>query len=193
MKKTLFLCGLLCLLSVVNVFAAKPVSVKSGDISVLKKPSKALLEIDDSAAKVGDQTLAEYLESRGGDFVRDWPKDKGAASINFAALFNKKNKKGMQLPSLGDLETIDSDATYKMVIRISSLDMGNGASAFTPMGSRKAGGCIMSGTADIVDLKTNEVVCTLNIDKIKGLGTFSEAARLTLMFRELATSICKLK
>ena len=186
MNKTLLLFISLCLLYNVNLFAAKEVSVKSGTVSVLKNSSKALWEIDYSNAKVGDKTLDEYLQSRGEDFVKDWPRDKEIAANYFRDRFNKKNK-GMKLT-----EEV-SAASHKIVIRVNYLDMGNGASFLMPYASAKAGGCIMSGTIDIIDIKTNEVVCVLNVDKVKGNGTFSETIRLGLMYFELATLISKLK
>ena len=86
------LCSILCVLCTVNLFADNPVSVKSGDVSVLRRPSKALLEFDYSATKVGDQTLDEYLQGRGDDFVRDWSQDRETAASYFKRYF-----KGMKL------------------------------------------------------------------------------------------------
>jgi len=186
MSKKVLLFGLLCLFCTANVFAGNPVSVKSGSISVLKTPSKALLEVDYSAAKVGKETLDEYLKRRGDDFVRDWPRDKETAIQYFKARFDKKSK-GMKLT------TDESSASYKIVIRVKNLDMGNASGIFTPFASAKAGGVIMTGTIDIIDLATNKVVCVLNVDEVKGEGFVSETVRLGMMYNELATMICKLK
>lgn len=186
MKKTLILLFALFCLSSVNLFAGKPLSVKSGEISVLKKTSIALLEIDYSSTKVGTLTLDEYLKKRGDDFVRDWPQDKAKAALYFKERFNSKNK-GMQVT------TESTDVTYKIVIHVNSLDMGNGAGTFLPFSSAKAGGVIMTGTIGIIDMKTNEVVCLLSVNEVKGLGHPSETIRLGLMYFELATTICKLK
>ena len=188
MKKTVIVCGLLCLLSAVNVFAGNPVSVKSGDISVLKNPSNAILEIDYSNTKVGNETLDEYLKGRGDDFVKDWPRDREVAANYFIGRFNKANKKGMQLI----MGAANGSYNYKIVIHVNNLDMGNGSGTFVPYASAKAGGVIMSGTVDIIDMKTNKVVCTLNVDEVKGLSGASETVRLGLMYFELAASICKL-
>ena len=183
-KSLLFI--MMCLFCVVNLFAGNSVSVKSGNSSVLKESSKALLEIDYSTTKVGNETLDEYLQRRGDDFVRDWPKDKEFAATYFKERFNKKSK-GLQLTT--DVSTV----SYKIVIHVNSLDMGNGGSAFVPFSSAKAGGVIITGTIDIIDIKTNEVVCTLNVDEVKGVGHPSETVRLGAMYFELATQICKLK
>ena len=185
-KNLTLLLTILCLFCTGNLFAGNPVSVKSGKSSVLKESSTALLEIDYSTTTVGKQTLDEYLKSRGDDFVRDWPRDKEVTATYFKERFNKKSK-GLHLT------TDASAASYKVLIRVNNLDMGNGGSAFVPFASAKAGGVIMTGTVDIIDLKTNEVVCSISVDEVKGLGTPSETARLGLMYFELATQICKLK
>ena len=182
MKKILF--SLVCILCTASMFAGG-VSVKSGNGSVLKNSSKALLEFDYSKAKVEDKTLDEYLKSRGDDFVRDWPRDKETAAGYFRGRFDKKSK-GLKLT------TNVSEPSYKIVIRVNSLDMGNGGSTYVPYASAKAGGVIMSGTIDIIDVKSNEVVCILNVDKVKGNGHPSETVRLGMMYFELATKICKL-
>ncbi|MDR1343556.1 MAG: hypothetical protein LBK18_09945 [Prevotellaceae bacterium] len=190
--KVLILGGLLCLWSAASVFAAKakPVAVASGSISVLKSPSKVFLEVDYSAAKVGEQALDEYLKGRGDDFVRDWPEDIKKTSASFALSFNRENRKGAQIPF--PLMEDAGDAAYKLVIRIESIDMGNGSRFFNPFAPPKAGGIIISGAVDIVDTKTNEVVCTLKVNKVKGRGDVSESKRLSWMFGELAELICKL-
>lgn len=184
MKK--FVVSLVCLLCSATSFAGNPVEVKSGDLSVLKEKAQALLEFDYSAATVGEKTLNEYLKGRGDDFVRDWPTDILGAASYFTATFNKKNKKGMQI------SPNESAAAYKIIVHVKNLDMGNGGSTFVPFASAKAGGVIMTGTIDIVKLETNEIVCNLSVDEVKGIGTVSEAGRLTLMYGELATKLCKL-
>lgn len=178
MKKVMFC--LVCLFCTGALFAGNPVTVKSGDVSVLKGKNKALLEFDYSATKVGDKTLDEYLKDRGEDFVRDWPNDKIRAASYFVERFNKKNKKGMQITS-------DEEAAgYTVVVHVKTLDMGNGGSAFVPFSSAKAGGVIMTGTIDIVDKNTQNVVCNLYVDEVKGLGHVSEAIRIGLAYFALA-------
>ena len=188
--KKLLLFSLLSTLSVAKLFAGEnPVSVKSGDISVLKTQSQALLEIDYSAAIVGEMTLEEYLQKRGDDWVRDWPKDKERGAYEFVKRFNKKSK-GMKLI------TDATDVTHKFVIRVADIDLGFGGgaalSAFT-FAPAKTGGVTMIGTIEIIDLKTNEIVCVLDVDKVKGLANQRLAYRLGLMYYELAGCIFKIK
>ena len=185
--KVFLLCSMLCLLCSVNLFAGNPVSVKSGSGSVLKQSSKALLEIDYSATKVGDQTLEEYLQGRGEDFVRDWPQDKETAASYFKKYFNKKNK-GMKLT------TDVAEASHKIVIHVNKLDMGNAGGVFySSVFAPKAGGCSMIGTIDVIDMSSNETACVLYVDEVQGVSVLSETLRLGLMYNELAVRICKLK
>jgi hypothetical protein len=189
MKKKLLLISLLCLFCSVCLLAGKPVTVKSGKASVLKTPAKALLEIDYSNTKIGKQPLEEYLKAKGDDYVRDWPSETATAASYFTSTFNKKNK-GIKLT------TDETSASYMILIRVKYLDMGNAGSFFVTMavgGSNKAGGVIMSGTVDIIDLKTNEVACVLYVDEIKGESYPKEDIRMGMMYSELAKRISKLK
>jgi len=190
MSKKVLLLGLLCLFCAANVFAGNPVSVKKGSVSVFKTPSRALLEIDYSTAKVGKLTFEEYLKNKGNDYVRDWPRESETAASYFRQQFNKKSK-GMKLT------TDETDVAYKIVIRVKNLDMGDAGSYFVSMAitgfAGKAGGVIMSGSIEVIDLQTNKVVCTLYADDVQGKGNPKDAIRLGNMYKVLATNICKLK
>jgi len=175
-----------CLLCAVSAFAANTVSVASGKSAVLKESSKALLEVDYSATTIENLPLDEYLQKRGEDYVKNWPKDTDYAAKYFIDRFNKKNK-GLKIVSN------QSEASYKIVIHVQELDMGNSGSMFIPYASAKAGGIIMIGTVDIVDIKSNEVVCTLAVDQVKGGAHVSATVRMGLMFMELATKMCAIK
>ena len=185
MKKFIF--SFVCLFSTVSLFAGKPVFVQSGDVSVLKEITTALLELDFSATTVDAKHIDEYLQSRGDDFVRDFPQDKEYAANMFANQFNKRNRKGMQV-------AVDvADAIYKFVIRVNILDYGNSAGFFVPFASAKAGGCIISGNIDIVDVRTDKVVLTLKVDEVKGLAHVSDRIRLSYVFFELSNGVAKIK
>ena len=191
MQKKLFLVCLLSLFCSVNLLiGGNPVSVKSGNVSVLKEVSKALLEIDYSEAKVGKLLFDEYLKEQGEDYVRDWPRESETAISYFRERFNKKSK-GIKLT------TDESVTSYKILIRPKTIDMGNAGSYFVSMAigvaSNKAGGVIMCGSIDIIDLKTDQVVCSLYVDDVKGKSHYKDAIRMGYMYDELAKKICKLK
>lgn len=174
------------LLSVVGIYADNPVTVKAGNPVVFNEASQALVVVDYSKTMVKDQTLDAYLKSRGEDFVRDWPQDQDKALEYFVVRFNKKNKKGMQI---GRHLT---DAKYKMIIYVDYMDMGNGGSSFNPFASVKAGGVIMKGRCDVIDMKAGQYVCRMAFDEVKGLGHPSETVRLGMTYFELASNIFKL-
>ena len=180
------LCTAICLLCTVSLFAVNSVTVKSGKSSVLKTSAKASLEVDYSATTIGDQALDEYLQARGDDYVKNWSKDTEYAAKYFKERFNKKNKGLKIAPD-------PSEAAYKIVIHVQNLNMGNSGSAFVPFASSKAGGIVMTGTVDIVDIQLNEVVCTLEVDQVKGVKHVSATVRMGLMFMELATKMCAIK
>ena len=177
---------LVLLLAVVDIYADNPVTVKAGNPVVFNEVSQALIVVDYSKTMVKDQTLDVYLKSRGEDFVRDWPQDQDKALEYFVVRFNKKNKKGMQL---GKNLT---DAKYKMVIYVDYMDMGNGGSTFIPFASSKAGGVIMKGRCDVIDVKAGQYVCRMDFDEVKGVGHPSETVRLGMTYFELASNIFKL-
>ena len=180
--------SLLFLFCTATLFAANPVTVKSGDVSVIKKPSIAFLEIDFSNTKVGVETLEEWQKRRGDDFVRDWPDAASSAQLSFIKFFNKKNNKGMQLTT----EAID--VSYKIVVKVENLNVGDSFSIFLPfVMSKKAGGMLMNGSIDIIDIVNNNVVCTLDVQGVKGVGSPYTKIRLQSMFNYLADSIYKLK
>ena len=174
MKKVVFVFSLLCLSSIVCVFATNPVSVISGDVSIFTKASKTLLEIDYSSMKVGNETLDEYSQRRGEDFDRDWQGTSSFAASYFVKYFNKQFKKGMQLTENS------SNVDYKMKIRVDSLHFGAFNSA----------GAVMSGTIEMVDLKTDEVITILNVSDCKGIAVLGPVrARLIRVYYELSDGI----
>ena len=141
MKKTL-----LTMIGLVLTIAASAytcVSFKSGDPSILLKKVGITYEIDwDHALVTNYDNLPwqQYLKKRGDDFVRDWPKDRKRAEKYFTVRFNKKSDY-MQIVEGGSGE-------YKMVVKPSTIDVGNGGAGFNPWASAKAGGVIMNGTIE---------------------------------------------
>ena len=188
MKKLLVLfISLFCFTATLSLFAGKPVTVKSGNPAVLKQSSTALLEIDLSAAKVGAKPLEEHLKSVKDATLREISEAQALSENYFTARFNYLNKKKMQIVSYSD------DADYKIVVYVKMLDMGNDAGAFIPYAPSTAGGVAVTGTADIIDVKTDSVVCTLNIDNVRGEASPTIRFRMALAFQALADNICKLK
>jgi len=189
MKKSLFLVfSIFCVSGVLTLFAGNPITVKSGDVTVLSKNSTASYEFDYSATKVGKQTLNEYLKSKGDDYVRDWPDARDNAEKHFAHLFNHKNKKKMQFKLDG------SEGDYKMKIHIKSIDMGNDGGVFVSSYAPKTiGGAVLTGTIDVIDMKTKGVVLSLDMGEIKGEHALTVRLRMLIVYDEIAKNLVKLK
>jgi len=187
MKKLVtLLFSLLCLICTFSLFAQNPITVKSGNISVLSTATTASYEFDYSATKVDKQTLNEYLKSMGEDFVKEWPIAKEGAEKHFPLLFNKMNKKKMQI---SDAENVD----YKMKIKIQSINMGEDAVVFVPYAPRTLGGAVITGTVDIIDNKTKNVVLSLDMGEVKGPHALTVRFRILLVYDELAKFLAKVK
>jgi len=188
MKKSLVLfISLFCFTATLSLFAGKPVTVKSGSPSVLKQSSTALLEVDLSAAKVGAKPLEEHLKSVKDGTLREVSDAQALVENYFTTRFNYLNKKKMQIVSYTE------DVDYKIVVYVKVLDMGNDAGAFIPYAPSTAGGVAINGTADIIDMRTDNVVCTLNIDNVRGGASPTMRLRMAIAFQTLAEYICKLK
>lgn len=184
MKKLLLL--MVGLVVAVGANAYTCVRFKAGDPSVLLKKSTASLEINYDECRVtnwDNVSFNEYLAKRGDDFVRDWPEDNVKTRAYFVLRFNRAS----------DYLTIvegNSSTEYKMIVRIKSLDVGNGGSAFNPWASAKAGGMIINGDIEIRNATDNKLLCILSIINGQGLGTASETVRLGLALSEVAGDMC---
>ncbi|MDR0206479.1 MAG: hypothetical protein LBI45_04400 [Bacteroidales bacterium] len=188
MEKSLVLfISLFCFTATLSLFAGKPVTVKSGNPAVLKQSSIALLEIDLSAAKVGAKPLKEHLKSVRDATLREISDAQALVENYFTARFNYLNKKKMQIVSNS------KDVDYKIVVYVKELDMGNDAGAFIPHAPSTAGGVAISGIANIIDSRTGNVVCTLNIDTVRGGASPTIRLRMAIAFQTLAEHIIKLK
>lgn len=167
-------------------YASDDVTVLSGNPAIFQLQEEAELEIDYSNAVVNDKTLDGYLQDRGEDFVRDWPGNAKYAREYFVVRFNKKNKKGMQIVSES------SNAKYKIVFQISKLYMGNVSGAILGGFASKAGGVIVSGLLEVVNMETNKSVCCFNIHELQGTSHFSETVRLGLCYFDVASEALKI-
>ncbi|MBP5346999.1 MAG: hypothetical protein J6Y99_12380 [Bacteroidales bacterium] len=176
------------LLSVGVAMAKSELKVTSGNASLLKQDAKAVVIFDYANTKVGDKTLNEYLQSRGADFVKDWPQDSQKAVDYFAVFLNTKHKNGK-----GITVGTEDVSKYKMIFHVADLDMGNGGGMFIPFASAKAGGVIVNGTLELIEIATGKTVLTVDAHDVKGTSHVSETVRLGLAYGELAKMVAKLK
>ena len=93
MKKFLFTCCALALSLGVMAKSGDKLTLQAGSANVIWNLSSAFFELDFSEANVEGKSMDGWLQEKGDDFVRDWPKDKTTVETVFVSLFNKKTKK----------------------------------------------------------------------------------------------------
>ena len=191
MKKILLL---ILFVSVATMGFAKKsyLSVISGNVSVLNQIDKtAIPEFDYSKTYLEGLPAIDYLTNHGGDYVKDWPEDNVVVAGYFFNAWNDVMKnRGLKLVKAGN-------ADYRVVVHVDSLDLGSTAGAMLGF-SKTAGGCIICGTIDIVDCASDNVVCKLKVDKLKGDGAkffdtgTNENRRRGLAYEKMAKQVVEL-
>lgn len=160
---------------------------------------------DDSIQVFG--TIEQYNESRGDDWVKDWPKvvermDKKNGE-EWQLLGNKKYFKMLAPQPLWILKDSlnhnpklhksysfvdDSMVKYDILLHLDTLDMGNTAASMaasmfsgwaTTAAMVKKGGAIGVGTLYVRERATGEIICQIKLNRLKGHGEWSESARLS--------------
>lgn len=195
MKKLIF--SALALVLTANLFAIDPV-VMNGDFNIKKsKGTRATYTIDMSNLTIGEiddgkfvgstEPIDVYLarkdkEDPKASYVKDWPEIVKEAKAYFVEEWNDEfGKKGLKLTDKS------SEATHHVTLKIDNLDFGHAAGVFAPY--PKAGGAIVTGTLTVTDLTTNEVVLTVTIQHVQGLGHFSDRFRTLFVMKEIVGEI----
>lgn len=162
--------------------------------------------------KVVHGTFEEYNAERGEDYVKDWPNvQKSVSAVGFSKLYNPKGlltsactkeelalmseKEKKTLKNLGAVLPIDKEIKYQCKITFDTIDLGSVAGAvaaqiftFAPS---DAGGCIMTGAMDVINLETNASVCTLRFRNCKGTTFETETGRMSMAMLEVFKEIVK--
>ena len=206
MKKTATTVAFIVMAAAVSevAFAGDDIKVASGDASVLMQSGKAYVEFDYSKTMVVEydgkkidkkekqQKLADYLKSRGDDFVRDWEKDQPDAYRFMYAQIRKLGKKGGLEFDKEDI-TNSTNADYKLRVVVDYLDWGNSAAAIVSWGvgfmSSKAGGMVMSGKVEVVNVRTGKVECVIDVPFLKTQSGETDTMRLRSLYMELGKAI----
>lgn len=185
MKKSLCLVILLAL-PIYSMLADSKIILKSGDVSIFSEAAKAIVVFDYSKAKIeGKETsLEDYIEQKGPKYELKWDQAQEMSHKDFVKRFNKKNT-GLQL-------YMDStkESKYKIVITVRTIDMGNSAKSFIPVGSKTYGGTTLFGRIYVQDLKGNNL-CELRFIDIQGLGAPALQARLLFAYQQLNSTLQK--
>ena len=97
----------------------------------------------------------------------------------------KKKQKCTMQPS-STRSTIDNTKQYMMCFNVEKMDVGSGTiSSLSLNGGTKSGGVILSGKITISDLVNKEDVCTLYVDRVKGIGSPYFNVRIVNTLEEL--------
>ncbi len=191
MKKFLFTCCALTLSMSVMAKSGDKLTLQAGSANVIWNLSSAFFELDFSEANVEGKSMDGWLQEKGDDFVRDWPKDKTTVETVFVSLFNKKTKKKNGLT----LQTDNPNDSHKMIVHVQELDMGSigggvVSQVFLGAFAGKSGGAeLKSGYVDVVDMTANTVVCRLAFKDVKAHAQLSWTSQLTMVLEELRSEM----
>ena len=191
MKKFLFTCCALALSLGVMAKSGDKLTLQAGSANVIWNLSSAFFELDFSEANVEGKSMDGWLQEKGDDFVRDWPKDKTTVETVFVSLFNKKTKKKNGLT----LQTDNPNDSHKMIVHVQELDMGSigggvVSQVFLGAFAGKSGGAeLKSGYVDVVDMTANTVVCRLAFKDVKAHAQLSWTSQLTMVLEELRSEM----
>ncbi len=189
--KRVLMAMLLVVIATTGFSKTKFLSVVSGDIKVLNHSGlTAIDEFDYSKTNIEGKPALEYLKSHGANYLKDWPNDNVVTEKYFFDKWNDEIGNGAKLVRS---ETAD----YKIIIHVDFIDLGNTAAALFTL-SKTGGGCIIAGTIDIIDCKSGETVCKLQINDLKGNSSKfldvsnNENRRRGLAYEKLAKQIIEL-
>ena len=84
----------------------------------------------------------------------------------------------------------DTEYDYILTLRIDTIDMGlagasEAAAASLGIAKGKIGGAIIKGAIICKDAKSNEIIATANLDRVKGFGASFEVVRVQSVFIEI--------
>ncbi len=195
------------LLLVALIFPALPllandneVNVVAGSASALMKEVEASTIIDMSATMVVEYEdehinpsvpavpLQDFLKGKGDEFVADFPEVVKNAEEYFAIRIKQK------VTNKGGVRTMDisSHPQYQFRIFVKNYDYGNAAGSFTPFAGVRAGGAIISGRVEFVNLTTGMAECVFEVPFYKAVSSPSDKIRLALVMNGVASDIAKL-
>lgn len=166
------------------MFAQNKVTVESGKLSVLREKRTATIEFDFSDAMVGDQTLNEYLKSRGDDYLEDWPSDQEEAGEYFIKEFNRRRGISMKIRESESVKKAD----YHIVVTVLYYNPGNQIAKNIPL-IAKGGATTISGYIEIFDRNSKKSVCNIVIDEVSGASYPADATRLGFTYISIVRKI----
>lgn len=167
------------------------ITLQAGTANVIWTLKSAFFETYYSEANVEGLSWDQWLQSKGDDYVRDWPSDKKKVDDYFMTRFNKKTKKKGGL----FLQNTNPNDAYRFVVHFQDIDMGSigggiVANVFLGGFASKAGGVnFKSGYVDIIETSTGKVVCRLSFKDVKGEGSVNMSSMLFLALEDFHDEI----
>jgi hypothetical protein len=175
--KKLLLITVLTLMSNLCLFASSDLKLVKGSVAELKG-SKATIcaKWDYSNSTIENKAINDFLNEKGDEWKRDYPKEIAKAEENFLSRLKDKASKHVT-PVEGD------DADYKIVVKVKNFSYGStGASVWVGFG---AGDARMWGTLEIYKKGASEPIAVIDIDGAGGSGYGNEKRRVEC-YREMA-------
>lgn len=171
MKKTL----IITLILLLSFSAMAKVKVVSGSTAFLKEKAIAVVEFDYSEATFDN---AQSYKSWCGD---DYEERVERSTAEFIKSFNEKSK-GLKI------NNNDTNAKYRIIVKVGDCDQNMGFSCNWGQLQFKS-----SGMITIVEVATNEVVCTLEVDEEKGGCDYTPIDRISECFGSIGYALAKQK
>ena len=168
------------------------ITLKQGDpLILLQKKKTAIFEIDYSQMMVtdgenhdDDLDFATWMQTQDEDkdkWTEDWEsKDKEKCYKAFRDNFNSELKDGLRLTKLGK--------DYKVIFQITQINFGNAVRYSVMTGLRK-GVAKASGTFEVRDINTDEILLILDFSDLKGEGSFKQIGRLIGVFENFGEQL----
>ena len=158
-----------------SLTAMAKVKVTSGSTACLKENATAIVEFDYSEATFDKE---QSYESWCGE---DYEERVNLSKEEFIRSFNKKSK-GLQI------NNDSSDAKYRIIVKVGNCDQNMGMSCTWGQMQFKC-----SGIITIVEIATNEIICTVDVNEVKGGCDYTPLDRITECFGSIGKELSKLK
>lgn len=166
-------------------FAQSPVMhVKSGSLATFKEPVYINVMVDDYNPIIDgyEQKAEDYYKAKEKSAYTDFCADLMRAHKSFITYYNEK--KGALKSTVGT----SSDYPYTLRINVTRMNVGNaGASIFGI--SHKTGGALIYGEMLLVENATNEVLCEIEFNGVRGARSPIFNGRAISVYRYLADTL----
>lgn len=179
---------LVSVLMSVCAFAQNPLmTVKSGSLDLFREPVNINVVIDDYDPIIDgrDKGAKEYYTEQGGSQYTDFCADLVRAHKSFISYYNAE-KCGVK----STVGTSD-DAPYTLQIHVSLMNVGSGGASIFGL-SLKSGGALINGDMKLVKNDSDEVMCEIEFQGIKGVRCPTFNGRAISVYRYLAEALLEI-